>query len=35
MHIAAWLEVRMRESSRPTLKEELAIRRLLDWLTVR
>ena len=32
-HIAARREVRMRESSRPVLKEELAaIRRLFDWL---
>ena len=36
VHIAAWLEVRMREASRPTIKQELAaIRRLFDWLTVR
>ena len=35
VHIAAWLEVRMREASRPTVKQELAaIRRLFDWLTV-
>ena len=36
VHIAAWLESRMREASRPTVKQELAaIRRLFDWLTVR
>ncbi len=36
VHIAVWLEVRMREASRPTVKQELAgIRRLFDWLTVR
>ncbi len=35
VHIAAWLESRMREASRPTIKQELAgIRRLFDWLTV-
>ena len=36
VHIAAWLESRMRDASRPTVKQELAaIRRLFDWLTVR
>ena len=36
VHIAVWLEERMREASRPTVKQELAgIRRLFDWLTVR
>ena len=36
VHIAAWLESRMREASRPTVKQELAaIRCLFDWLTVR
>ena len=36
VHIAVWLEARMREASRPTVKQELAgIRRLFDWLTVR
>ena len=36
VHIAVWLESRMREASRPTVKQELAgIRRLFDWLTVR
>ena len=35
VHIAAWLETRMRAASRPTVKQELAgIRRLFDWLTV-
>ena len=34
VHIAVWLEERMREASRPTVKQELAgIRRLFDWLT--
>ena len=36
VHIAVWLEERMREASRPTVKQELAgVRRLFDWLTVR
>ena len=36
VHIAVWVEERMREASRPTVKQELAgIRSLFDWLTVR
>ncbi|MDE2774290.1 MAG: tyrosine-type recombinase/integrase [Gemmatimonadota bacterium] len=36
VHIAVWVEARMREASRPTVKQELAgVRRLFDWLTVR
>ena len=36
VHIAAWLDSRMREASRPTVKQELVtVRRLFDWLTVR
>ncbi len=33
IHVAAWLETRMKEVSAPTAKQELAaVRRLFDWL---
>ena len=36
VHIAAWIETRLTEASRPTVKQELAaVRSLFDWLVVR
>ncbi len=35
IHVAAWLELRMKEVSIPTAKQELAaVRKLFDWLVV-
>ena len=35
VHVAAWVELRTREASAPTVKQELAaLRRLFDWLVI-
>ena len=35
VHVAAWVELRGREASAPTVKQELAaLRRLFDWLVI-
>lgn len=35
IHIAAWVETRMREAAAPTVKQELAgVRQLFDWLVI-
>lgn len=35
VHIAAWVELRMRDAAAPTVKQELAgVRQLFDWLVI-